>query len=147
MSILDVIKNEKQRNTLLKGMNDKVFILDENLKKLIFMITPYMGTGVHPVDLFKHEFSLDVGEIPSFGDCLTLCETNYNGIIKDYSDIYGEEPTEFKNGIRGLFDGNRLSDHIAEDRRLTIGEMLIEGSKGTKVQVTKAQGARYRSER
>ena len=32
---------------------------------------------------------------------------------------------------KGLFDGNRLSDHIANDRRLTIGEMLIEGSNGT----------------
>jgi hypothetical protein len=30
-----------------------------------------------------------------------------------------------------LFDGNRLSDHVAFDRRLTIGEMLIEGSNGT----------------
>ena len=38
---------------------------------------------------------------------------------------------EFINGIRGVFDGNRLSDHIAADRRLTIGEMLIEGSMGT----------------
>ena len=37
----------------------------------------------------------------------------------------------FKNGIRGFFDGNRLSDHIAKDRRLTIGEMLIEGSNGS----------------
>ena len=33
--------------------------------------------------------------------------------------------------MRGLFDGNRLSDHIAFDRRLTIGEMLIEGSSGS----------------
>ncbi|MEL0114398.1 MAG: hypothetical protein VW835_21935, partial [Rickettsiales bacterium] len=29
---------------------------------------------------------------------------------------------------RGLFDGNRLVDHPAENRRLTMGEMLIEGS-------------------
>ena len=62
MSIIDVIKNEKQRNILLKGMNEKVSILDENLK-LFFMITPYMGTGVHPVDLFKEKFSLDISEI------------------------------------------------------------------------------------
>ena len=33
--------------------------------------------------------------------------------------------------MRGTFDGNRLSDHIAKDRRLTIGEMLIEGSNGS----------------
>jgi hypothetical protein len=27
--------------------------------------------------------------------------------------------------------GNRLADHKAENRRLTMGEMLIEGSEGT----------------
>lgn len=35
---------------------------------------------------------------------------------------------EFANGGRGLFDDNRLSDHAAEKHRLTMGEMLIEGS-------------------
>ncbi|MGI9383670.1 MAG: Gfo/Idh/MocA family protein [Methyloligellaceae bacterium] len=38
---------------------------------------------------------------------------------------------EFAVGTRGLFDGNRLADHAAENRRLTMGEMLIEGSDGT----------------
>lgn len=37
----------------------------------------------------------------------------------------------FENGKRGLFDGNRLVDHIAENRRHTMGEMLVEGSHGT----------------
>ena len=37
----------------------------------------------------------------------------------------------FENGTRGLFDGNRLADHAAENRRLTMGEMLIEGSDAT----------------
>ena len=36
----------------------------------------------------------------------------------------------FANGTRGLFDGNRLADHVAENRRLTMGDMLIEGSDG-----------------
>ena len=36
----------------------------------------------------------------------------------------------FDSGARGLFDGNRLADHAAENRRLTMGEMLIEGSDG-----------------
>lgn len=35
---------------------------------------------------------------------------------------------EFANGARGLFDGNRLVDHAAQNRRLTMGEMLIDGS-------------------
>ncbi len=37
----------------------------------------------------------------------------------------------FESGARALFDGNRLSDHAAENRRLTMGEMSIEGSAGT----------------
>lgn len=38
---------------------------------------------------------------------------------------------EFASGARGVFDGNRLADHKAENRRLTMGEMLIEGSAAT----------------
>ena len=34
------------------------------------------------------------------------------------------------DGVRALFDGNRLSDHSARNRRLTMGEMLIEGELG-----------------
>lgn len=34
-------------------------------------------------------------------------------------------------GVRSLFDGNRLSDHVAENRRLTMGEFLLEGSAGS----------------
>jgi predicted dehydrogenase len=34
----------------------------------------------------------------------------------------------FDNAVRAVYDGNRLVDHVAEDRRLTMGEMLIEGS-------------------
>jgi len=36
----------------------------------------------------------------------------------------------FRNGARGIVDGNRLSDHVAQDRRRTMGEMLIEGANG-----------------
>ena len=35
---------------------------------------------------------------------------------------------DFKSGIRGLWDANRLADHAAKDTRMTMGEMLIEGS-------------------
>lgn len=35
------------------------------------------------------------------------------------------------SGVRSLFDGNRLADHVAENRRLTMGEMLVEGSAGS----------------
>ncbi len=33
-------------------------------------------------------------------------------------------------GLRAVIDGNRLSDHVAENRRLTMGDMLIEGERG-----------------
>ena len=36
---------------------------------------------------------------------------------------------DFESGARGLFDGNRLADHVAENRRLTMGDMWLEGSK------------------
>lgn len=37
---------------------------------------------------------------------------------------------DWADGRRAVFDGNRLSDHKAENRRLTLGEMLIEGEAG-----------------
>ena len=38
---------------------------------------------------------------------------------------------EFASGPIAIYDGNRLSDHLAENRRLTFGEALIEGAKGS----------------
>jgi predicted dehydrogenase len=37
---------------------------------------------------------------------------------------------EFETGATGLFDGNRLNDHVASDPRRTMGEMWLEGSRG-----------------
>jgi predicted dehydrogenase len=37
---------------------------------------------------------------------------------------------EFAGGATGLFDGNRLNDHVAENPRRTMGEMWLEGSGG-----------------
>ena len=34
-------------------------------------------------------------------------------------------------GVRALFDGNRSLDHAATNHRCTMGEALVEGSKGT----------------
>jgi predicted dehydrogenase len=36
---------------------------------------------------------------------------------------------EHVSGVRSLFDGNRLIDHAAENKRLTMGEMLVEGTR------------------
>ena len=38
---------------------------------------------------------------------------------------------EFAGGALRLFDGNRHIDHAAEDARLTLGTMLLEGTGGT----------------
>jgi predicted dehydrogenase len=37
---------------------------------------------------------------------------------------------EYESDATGLFDGNRLNDHVAANPRLTMGEMWIEGSGG-----------------
>ncbi len=37
----------------------------------------------------------------------------------------------YEGGQRALFDGNRLLDHAAENTRCTMGEALVEGTKGT----------------
>lgn len=36
----------------------------------------------------------------------------------------------FENGATGLFDGNRLNDHVSDNPRRTMGEMWVEGSAG-----------------
>jgi predicted dehydrogenase len=38
---------------------------------------------------------------------------------------------DFASGAAGLFDGNRLVDFVADDPRLTMGEMLLEGAGAT----------------
>jgi predicted dehydrogenase len=37
---------------------------------------------------------------------------------------------EYDSGATGLFDGNRLNDHVASNPRRTMGEMWLEGSNG-----------------
>jgi predicted dehydrogenase len=78
-------------------------------------------TAIHFIDVFRFLF----GDIKSV--FATLSKLNKNITGEDAGMVF----IDFKSGVKGLFDGNRLSDHIAKDRRLTIGEMLIEGSKGT----------------
>ena len=37
----------------------------------------------------------------------------------------------YENGVRAVFDGNRLLDHSAENTRCTMGEALVEGTQGS----------------
>ena len=75
-------------------------------------------TAIHFIDVFRYL----IGEISSV----------YADLVRYNPAIVGEDAGYivfgFKNGARGLFDGNRLVDHTAENRRLTMGEMMIEGS-------------------
>lgn len=75
-------------------------------------------TAIHFIDTFRFLF----GDVRSaFADLRRLNPA-----------IAGEDAglvlLEHMGGVRSVFDGNRLVDHVAQNRRLTMGEMLIEGS-------------------
>lgn len=77
-------------------------------------------TAIHLIDTFRYL----AGEV-----------TNVYADLRRINPVIAGEDAgiilfQFANGARGVFDGNRLSDHKAENRRLTMGEMIIEGSAG-----------------
>ncbi len=77
-------------------------------------------TAIHLVDTFRFLFG-EVTSVYAQLDRLNPAITGEDaGLV-----LFG-----FEGGRRGLFDGNRLVDHPANNRRLTMGEMLIEGSAG-----------------
>lgn len=78
-------------------------------------------TGVHFIDVFRYLF----GEV----EAVTARLVRLNPVIS--GEDAGFVVFEFTNGTRALFDGNRLVDHAAANTRLTMGEMLIEGSAAT----------------
>lgn len=78
-------------------------------------------TGVHFIDLHAWLF----GNIESvYAD---LRQLNQSIAGEDAGMVLFNHST----GARSVFDGNRLLDHAADDRRKTMGEMTIEGSKAT----------------
>lgn len=78
-------------------------------------------TGVHWIDVFRFVA----------GDPQTV----YGDLRQLNPVIAGEDAGFFifgySNGIRAMFDGNRLLDHAAEDCRVTLGEAVFEGTGGT----------------
>lgn len=78
-------------------------------------------TAIHLVDTFRYL----AGEVTAV----------YAALRKLNPVIAGEDAGlvifDFANGAHGLFDGNRLSDHVSDNRRRTMGEMWIEGARGT----------------
>jgi predicted dehydrogenase len=77
-------------------------------------------TGIHFVDSFRAL----MGEVTA----VTARLRRLNPVIA--GEDAGTVIFEFEGGASGLFDGNRLNDHVADDCRLTMGEMHLEGERG-----------------
>ena len=77
-------------------------------------------TAIHLIDTFR----MICGEVSSV----------YAQLRQLNPVIAGEDTGiivfEFANGAAGVFDGNRLNDHVASNPRTTMGEMWLEGSAG-----------------
>ena len=77
-------------------------------------------TAIHWIDTFRFL----MGEVAAV--CARLRKMN--------PVIAGEDAGyivfEFAGSATGLFDGNRLNDHVASNPRRTMGEMWLEGSAG-----------------
>jgi len=77
-------------------------------------------TAVHLIDVFRYLF----GEV----DEVFASLERLNPIIK--GEDAGLMMMRFTSGIRTVIDANRLADHAADNNRLTMGELRIEGEKG-----------------
>ncbi|MEM7258358.1 MAG: Gfo/Idh/MocA family oxidoreductase [Pseudomonadota bacterium] len=78
-------------------------------------------TGVHFIDTFRY----------LFGPARSV----YADLSRLNPAIQGEDSgiviTEHINGVRSVFDGNRLLSHNAANQRQTLGEAVLEGTHGT----------------
>jgi predicted dehydrogenase len=77
-------------------------------------------TGVHFVDVFRYL----LGKVAAVTARLRRMNPAIAGEDAGYVIF------EFANGAGGVFDGNRLNDHMADNCRRTMGEMHLEGSGG-----------------
>ncbi|MEH6545384.1 MAG: Gfo/Idh/MocA family oxidoreductase [Sneathiella sp.] len=84
-----------------------------NMKKFLIH-----ETGIHWVDVFRYLFGIP--------------QSVYGDLRRLNSEILGEDAGYFifgySNGLRTVFDGNRLLDHSANNHRLTMGEFIVEGT-------------------
>ena len=78
-------------------------------------------TGIHWIDTFRYL----LGEVTSIQADLRRLNPKIAG------EDAGILQLAFGSGARAVFDGNRLSDHAATNRRLTMGELEVEGSAAT----------------
>ena len=79
-----------------------------------------METAIHWIDTFRFL----MGEVAAVSARLR----KINPVIA--GEDAGYIVFEFESGATGLFDGNRLNDHVAKNPRRTMGEAWIEGSVG-----------------
>jgi len=77
-------------------------------------------TAIHFIDTFRFL----MGEIAAVTARLRRINPAIEGEDAGYIVF------EFAGGSTGLFDGNRLNDHVATNPRRTMGEMWLEGSAG-----------------
>lgn len=77
-------------------------------------------TAVHFIDTFRYL----MGEVRA----VTARLRRLNPVIA--GEDAGVIHFEFDDDRIGLFDGNRLNDHVAQDTRRTMGEMWLEGEAG-----------------
>jgi predicted dehydrogenase len=77
-------------------------------------------TAVHFIDTFRYL----LGEVEAVSARLRRLNPAIAG--EDCAHIV----FEFGDARTGLFDGNRLNDHVADNPLLTMGEMWLEGERG-----------------
>jgi D-apiose dehydrogenase len=77
-------------------------------------------TAIHLIDTFRYL----MGEVTA----VTARLRKVNPVIA--GEDAGYIVFEFEGGATGLFDGNRLNDHVAQNPRRTMGECWLEGAGG-----------------
>jgi predicted dehydrogenase len=77
-------------------------------------------TAVHFIDTFRYL----LGDVVA----VTARLRRLNPVIA--GEDAGLVIFEFADDGQGLFDGNRLNDHVADNPRRTMGEMWLEGERG-----------------
>ena len=77
-------------------------------------------TAIHWIDTFRFLFGEITGVFARLQRLNPVIAGEDAGVV-----VFG-----FENGSMGIFDGNRLNDHVTDNPRRTMGEMWVEGSAG-----------------
>lgn len=77
-------------------------------------------TAIHWIDTFRFLMGEVTGVFARLEKLNPVIAGEDSGII-----VFG-----FESGATGVFDGNRLNDHVSDNPRRTMGEMWVEGARG-----------------